>query len=585
MATELSVDIVARFDDVKRQTQQAAKGFDNLEREIKQTGTAAVVAGEQMERASTSVGKMNRGLGSTSAIAFQAGQAVSDFAVAGIRGAANNIEFLALQLGLSGPLIGAITAASVALVVFSDDIAEFVKGASVDFEKLQKTVKETADGLINLRDSAKVTFEGTADELEKDAERIGGIVEALEERRRNISQLLTREQTQNIGGVTTFLASSKEIRVLQKDLENVETVLARQKGIQESITETVKEQRLLEQVIADLGETSLNRKEEEVKKEREKVTQLDRAIEANNKLKEQLEALRNIENSRLGFILDQNDGLKDQIDIVKRLNKERAKRDGTLGDPDLEKVDGLGLGDPLFSRSDILSNIEKEEARRKALQQEGDIPASMLRVLNGETVEQIENASERSLDALRDMAEQSKAFGDAIEQGIGNAFSSLAMSIGEGANLFDSLRTVVGDFAVDIGQTMIGFGVAGLAIKASFQNNPVGAIIAGGALVALGSALKKSVEKKTEAFTAGGSYAADRSGIRPPADPRQGRDGRFRRSFESGFQPQAPFQMAEGAAHFEFKIAGEDLVAVNRRNQQRQGRTRATTRSSLVEGR
>lgn len=574
MATELSVDIVARFQDVQRQLAAAQKGFDSLEREIKQVGKSAAVADNQLENMAQSTAKVNRGLGNTSSVAFQAGQAISDFSVAGIRGAANNIEFLALQLGASGPLILGITAATVALTLFSEEIAAAFE-PDIDFDKLTADVKGVADKLIRIRDGVKVTFEGTADELERDSERIGEIIEALIERRNNIQQLLTREQTGQVGGVATFIADSPAIRVLQNDLEAVETVLARQQGIQESITESVKEQRLLEQVIADLADTTLNRKEEEAKNEREKVTQLDRAIDANNRLKEQLEALRNIENSRLGTLLQQNKQLQEQIRVVQRINELRSA--GLIGQ-NLQGLAGRGLSQDgaVTPLGDLVEGLNRRRTAQRRQQLTG------LRLLDPNTVDEIESASERSVMALQELAAQSEQLGQSIQQGIGGAFASLATSIGEGENLFDGLRAAVGGFAVDIGQTMIGFGISGLALK-RFIVDPVTAIIAGGGLVALGTALKKSVSSKTQSFTTTGSIGADRASLSPVADPRQGRDGRFRRSgFESGFQPVAPnFQYAE-ALSFDFRIAGEDLVASNRRATQRQNRTRATSsRSSL----
>lgn len=574
MATELSVDIVARFQDVQRQLTQAQKGFDALEKEIRQVGKSATVAGNQVEKASDNItrstAKMNRGFGNTSSVAFQAGQAISDFSVAGIRGAANNIEFLALQLGLNSPLILGITAATVALTVFSDEIRDAF-APDIDFDQLTADVKGVADELVRIRDGVKVTFEGTADELEKDAERIGRIVDALTEHKNNIQKLLTREQTQQIGGVTTFLADSPAIRVLQGDLEAVETILARQLGIQESITESAEEQRLLEQVIADLSETTLERTEEEGNRKR---TQLDRAIEANNRLKEQLEALRNIEGSRLGLLLSQNQQLQEQIKIVRRINEARST--GLIGG-DLRELAGQGLSQEgaVTPLGDLIEGINRRRSRERRQQLTG------LRLLDPGTVEEIESASERSVMALQELAAQSEQLGQSIQQGIGGAFASLATSIGEGENLFDGLRNAVGGFAIDIGQTMIGFGISGLALK-RFIVDPVTAIVAGGGLVALGAALKKSVSSKTESFTTTGAIGSDRSSLSPLADPRQGRDGRFRRNFESGFQPIHHNFQSAAIMSFDFRIAGEDLVASNRRATQRQNRTRATSsRSSL----
>ena len=85
------------------------------------------------------------------------------------------------------------------------------------------------------------------------------------------------------------------------------------------------------------------------------------------------------------------------------------------------------------------------------------------------------------------------ALGEIKETGIESAISDMAMELGSGTASFESVAATllksIGNLAVQMGQAYIAFGVAGHAAK-KFITNPGLAIVAGAALVALGSALK-----------------------------------------------------------------------------------------------
>lgn len=70
-----------------------------------------------------------------------------------------------------------------------------------------------------------------------------------------------------------------------------------------------------------------------------------------------------------------------------------------------------------------------------------------------------------------------------------------------------AILQTIGDLAVRVGESMIAFGVAGLALK-TFLSNPVAAIVAGAALVALGTALNAHVQRQLDEATRGGGGAA-----------------------------------------------------------------------------
>jgi hypothetical protein len=106
----------------------------------------------------------------------------------------------------------------------------------------------------------------------------------------------------------------------------------------------------------------------------------------------------------------------------------------------------------------------------------------------------------RALKLLRDEMGMTLDVGSLLADGLAYAFETLGQAIGKslaGANfefrhIGHLIINVLGELLQTVGQTMIGFGTAMLALKLSISN-PFAAIAAGIALVALGSMLSQSV--------------------------------------------------------------------------------------------
>lgn len=537
---------------------------------------AAVVAqlDRQLESLGAQVGRVNKGARGSSQVFFQAGQAVSDFASAGILGAANNLEVLALQLGASGPVLIGLSALAAAAIVFKDDISAAFSGLDAELEGLRDKTKEVADSLISINKTVKVSFDGSQEELEQSGKKVDEIVSKLEARVAALRGAIGTAQAGGRGpGGATFNALA-DVSGLQEELDSVLRVLTRYQGIQESINSQVEDEKVLRETIGDIETLGLNRKEEAVKKSREEKTLLEQALEANQKLKTTLESLRNLDTDRLGQILLQNNGLREQIKIVQRIAEEQAKAArvaaSSLGGFTAVQGQGLSSQGAVTPIEDIITDIRKRAAEDKRTKL--DLPVN----LDPQLVDEVTAAYDRQQEAIAETAAQAEQLAGVVAGGLTDAISSFFTAVGSGDDPFTALRQSIGNFAVDLGRTVIGFAIAGDAIKNFVQSAPGVGIAAGAGLIALGSALKKSAQEKTNSFVAGGASASAASGINGPEylgnDPRRGNQG-IERSYEPGYNPissLAQFSVPE----FTFRIMGEDLVAVSDKNTRRQSRTR-----------
>lgn len=117
-------------------------------------------------------------------------------------------------------------------------------------------------------------------------------------------------------------------------------------------------------------------------------------------------------------------------------------------------------------------------------------------------------------DALSKVSDKTIEMSDALQTSITQAATSFAESIGqilaggtEAGNFFDKLLMIVADFASQFGRIVMAMGVAALQLQ-QLLVNPVAAIAAGAALVALGAAAKALIAKGPGGVSSGGAGSA-----------------------------------------------------------------------------
>ena len=151
----------------------------------------------------------------------------------------------------------------------------------------------------------------------------------------------------------------------------------------------------------------------------------------------------------------------------------------------------------------------------------------------------------------------SNIMSDGLSNGIADAAGAIGNAIANGDNVLKSLGTTIlstiGDIAMQLGKAAISIGVGMLAIKAAFKN-PLTAIAAGVALVALGAFIKGTVANIPNGGGGGGGSVPSGGGASSQS---------YSSSFSSG---------GAGGGEVVFRISGNDLVGVLSRQQDKNTR-------------
>jgi len=179
--------------------------------------------------------------------------------------------------------------------------------------------------------------------------------------------------------------------------------------------------------------------------------------------------------------------------------------------------------------------------------------------------------TEKATEMITALLAFNDAASDIINSGIANTFADLGFVIGDalasGANVLESagaaLLGSLGGILIQMGEMAITIGVGLAGIKTALKSlNPVAAIAAGGALIALGSffsSKSKSISKSMGGGTGGGASSSGSDAVRHRLSFGKG-GGASNSSFRGGSSGGA--SSSSGGGHFVFEIAGTKLIGV-----------------------
>lgn len=419
-----------------------------------------------------------------------------------------------LTSSLAGPLglsvaFSAVTTGMVLLQGAFKDTTE-------EAEETTSAIERQVSSLFKLSDALSGSFSVSSDEIEG---RLRATREAIQQEEKLIEA--TREQiekilTDRIGGAVAAFEVSE---ALNKQIAERETLIESLTAIQTELNSQLETQRATEAIITGGKKLGLEFEEEETKEKRRQLTELEKLtrerkellglldegnfaqLEQSVLLERELERLNQILETRraiIGFQQDQND-IQDAFGSV--------LIDTQLDGAGVEEIENL------FSENRIEEQVREFTERINANIQ--TIPQA----IEAEARAAVVAADGVMTESIQNLIELNQGLETAIQNGLVNGsvrFGEALGDIASGAANFSALGSALlgtlGELATNVGKQMIGFGIAGLKLK-ELVANPVGAIIAGTALVALGRIASRRVNRTIQsAGRGGGSFSTSSFG-------------------------------------------------------------------------
>ena len=555
---ELSVEINGKMDKLDKalkNSEKALKGFEKKANKISKTnsnlGSSSVLAARGM--------KNLRGQTINGNAAMTAFSRTIQDAPFGIMGVSNNITNLTEQFGYlknkTGSAGGALKAmlkdlkgfggitlgislVTSALLVFGDKIfatKDKVKELKAEQDKLTKSLDDYIFGLSAVD---KATLKG-AQSAQKELTTLNLLKTQIEDTRLSTEKRLEAvEEMRRI--YPSYLKDMSDEKILNGGLATTydtltTSILNRAKATAASNMIVKNSEKLI------ALENQLAAKTSEVAVEQLKVNKLVEKFK-----KKRLTIRPDIDFSKGAFKAELKGITNAYSEALDKLIEEQGKFEGKIQNLELTNIDlEQTIGD--LGGITIPVTTTGKEIRKKVKALELPLAASINEL----------NASIPKLQLDTDPLNDSITSITDITQNIEGAFAGIGSAIGgalaNGNNVMAALGGVllgtIGDIAIKLGKSAIGIGTTMKAIKLSFKN-PLTAIAAGVALVAIGSAIK-SVAGTVSGAGAGNTSSGGSGGVSS--------DTSTYSPSSSGFSGQSS---SSGFANVVFEIQGTKLVGV-----------------------
>lgn len=430
----------------------------------------------------------------------------------GFRGAMRQIR---------GSLVGPL-GISVAFSAIST-AAVLLQGAFKDTEEAGDTaankLEESFAPLIKIVDAVRGSFEFTFEDLQA---KQGPAQEAFDLTTERVGELESK-----LNDLLSVSAPSANISAVQKQIEEANQLLEDQEKELAAINAQLRDEEKLREQIAFLEERGFTFTKDKTAEERKaaaeeerrnnnlekEVSELGKITEARNGLVDLLSELNAGELVQITLLEDEVANLEEALEIRKQLilEEERQRqireRFGSDAEPAELQARGVAELDIRFNEEDTPFDRFGLQAREISdeIQSEIDAISTSLEDQLFADVEHFIVLNERLSDSIKG----SLAGGVA---GFGEALGDVVSGVADFSALGRSLLATLADLAGNVGGQLIAFGVAGLALR-RLVANPVGAIIAGTALVALSRVARNRIQSSIDSAAGGGSQFSGTAGI------------------------------------------------------------------------
>lgn len=284
-------------------------------------------------------------------------------------------------------------------------------------------------------------------------------ISKLEERRASLRKLLKASQENKLD-----IFSGESIKKANEIAKQAEILGVVKKDNESFVSAVARELKAVNTVIAKYDKKKNAEKESAavaVETEEEKATSIQRTIGLINNLEKEISEL----------------GIKQK----EALNPADVKKYGDRIEELQNRIERVKAGrNPVGQDAGTFAQV-------KGLPAKVDIPVVLNPKVETKSIEEVNKKIEITSNLMRDLA----------TEGISTLAESIGSALGGGGlkSALDNILFMLADFASQFGKTLIEAGTAVLIAQTQLAVNPIGAIVAGGVLVAAAAAIKASASK------------------------------------------------------------------------------------------